>query len=134
MRDIVQLLRSRGITPTSQRIRITSAMLAEPQHLSADQVLQLANREGKRVSKATVYNTLGLFAKKGLIRELVVDPTRSFYDSTTHVHHHFYNPLTQELSDVEEGEIEISLPKTLPPGTEIDKVEVVIHLKPIKSS
>ncbi len=65
-------------------------MLSKPQHLSADQVMALANASGRQVSKATVYNTLGLFAEKGLIRELVVEPTRSFYDSSTHSHHHYF--------------------------------------------
>ncbi|MES9885087.1 MAG: Fur family transcriptional regulator [Sedimenticola sp.] len=129
-REIVRQLRSHGITPTSQRIQIATVMLSKPQHLSAEQVMELANGEGKQVSKATVYNTLGLFAEKRLIRELVVDPARSFYDSSTHSHHHFFNPETQELSDIPDGELDLQmLPKRLPPNTEIDRIEVVVHLR-----
>ncbi|MES9855772.1 MAG: Fur family transcriptional regulator [Sedimenticola sp.] len=129
-REIVRQLRSHGITPTSQRIQIATVMLSKPQHLSAEQVMELANGEGKQVSKATVYNTLGLFAEKRLIRELTVDPARSFYDSSTHNHHHFFNPETQELSDIPDGELDLQmLPKRLPPNTEIDRIEVVVHLR-----
>jgi len=127
--DTVRLLRSYGITPTAQRVKIASAMLERPQHLSAEQVMELANQTGRRVSKATVYNTLGLFARKGLIRELTVDSTRSFYDSSTHAHHHFYDPHTQELTDIPEEQISLVLPQALPQGTEIERVEVVVHLK-----
>ncbi|MEJ1354752.1 MAG: Fur family transcriptional regulator [Candidatus Sedimenticola sp. (ex Thyasira tokunagai)] len=128
-REIVRQLRSHGITPTSQRVQIATVMLSRPQHLSAEQVMELANGEGKQVSKATVYNTLGLFAEKGLIRELVVDPTRSFYDSSTHSHHHFFNSETQELTDIPDGVLDLHLPPQLPPNTEIERVEVVVHLR-----
>ncbi|MEE9357994.1 Fur family transcriptional regulator [Candidatus Vondammii sp. HM_W22] len=126
---MTKLLRSHGITPTIQRVKIASAILARPQHLSAEDAMQLSNESGKTVSKATVYNTLGLFARKGLIRELIVDPSRTFYDSSTHSHHHFYNPETQELSDIDEELIQISLPENLPENTEIDSIEVVVHLR-----
>jgi Fur family iron response transcriptional regulator len=125
-----RLLREHDIIPTAQRVKIASAMFSRPQHVSADQVMVIANAEGQPVSKATVYNTLGLFARKGLIRELVVDPSRVFYDSSTHPHYHFYNRTTQELSDVVPNEVEVTLPTTLPPGTEISDVDVIIHLQP----
>lgn len=129
-REVIKRLRSHGITPTVQRIQIAAVMLNRPQHLSAEQVMEMANAGGRHVSKATVYNTLGLFAAKGLIRELVIDPTRSFYDSSTHSHHHYFNPETQELTDIAEGELSLDLlPQHLPPNTEIDRVEVVVHLR-----
>ncbi len=125
-----RLLREHDIIPTAQRVKIASAILSRPQHVSADQVMLMANEDGQPVSKATVYNTLGLFARKGLIKELVVDPSRIFYDSSTHHHYHFYNRTTQELSDVYPDEVEVTLPTTLPPGTEISDVDVIIHLQP----
>lgn len=129
-REVSRLLRKHGITPTRQRVVIARAMLSRPQHLSADQVLELARSSGGKVSKATVYNTLGLFSRKGLIRELIIDAQRSFYDSSTHPHFHFYNKITHELSDLEQGNFDITLPERLPDGTEIDRVDVVIHLRP----
>ncbi len=131
-RKIVHLLRSHGISPTVQRIKIASAILARPQHLSADQVLSLANQSGRPVSKATVYNSLGLFARKGLIRELFVDPERAFYDSSTHPHHHFYNTETQEICDIDESAIQINLDAMPPAGTEISGVELVVQIRPKK--
>ncbi len=127
--EISALLRRRGITPTSPRVKIASALFARPQHVSADQVLALSNETGKPVSKATVYNTLGLFVRKGLIRELIVDSSRVFYDSSTHPHFHFYNPETEELSDVGPDQVAVTLPTELPPGTEIANVEVIFHLR-----
>src|SRR3569832_2440539 len=98
--DIEALLRQYGISPTQQRVEIACILFARPQHLSAEQVLHLVNDEKPIVSKATVYNTLGLFARKGLIREVIVDPTKVFYDPTTVPHHHFYNVDTGTLMDI----------------------------------
>lgn len=127
--EIHQLLRNHGVTPTAQRVKIATTIFAEPQHFSADQLLARTNENGRHVSKATVYNTLDLFARKGLIRELIVDPQRVFYDSSTHPHYHFYDPETRELTDVDCNDIEIRLPDNLPAGTEIAGVDVIIHLR-----
>ncbi|WP_428624788.1 Fur family transcriptional regulator [Sedimenticola sp.] len=133
-KQIVQLLRRHGISPTVQRIKIASTMLAQPQHLSADQVLKLTNQTGRPVSKATVYNSLGLFARKGLIRELFVDQERAFYDSSTHPHHHYYDRDTQEIRDIDEGAIKLELGTPPPDGCEISGVEVVIHIRRTSAS
>ena len=127
---INRLLREHGVTPTAPRVKIASVLLTRPQHVSADQVMAMANESGRKVSKATVYNTLGLFVRKGLIRELVVDSQKVFYDSSTHPHFHYYNPETQELSDVPDDQVAMTLPPDLPPGMTISGVEVVIHLRP----
>lgn len=87
--EVIDLMRVKGVNPTQQRVEIAQVLFAEPQHVSADQVLSLVNRQRSIVSKATVYNTLGLFARKGLVREVIVDPTKVFYDPTTSPHHHF---------------------------------------------
>lgn len=127
--NIVGLLRSHGISPTQQRIDIAQVLFAKPQHLSAEEVLTLANSSGARVAKATVYNTLGLFAKKGLIREVIVDPTKVFYDSTTSPHHHFYNVDNGTLVDIDAGAVEVGKLPQLPPGTVVDGVEVIIRVR-----
>lgn len=131
-KKIVQLLRSHGISPTVQRVKIASTMLLRPQHLSAEQVLSLTNQTGRPVSKATVYNSLGLFARKGLIRELFVDQERAFYDSSTHPHHHFYNPVTQEICDIDPEAVQVNMNALPPADTEISGIEVVVHLRPKK--
>ncbi len=127
--EVIELMRSKGVNPTQQRIEIAQALFAKPQHLSADQVLALVNQQRAAVSKATVYNTLGLFARKGLVREVIVDPTKVFYDPTTAPHHHFYNVDTGELTDVEPGYFEMKELPPLPEGTEAEGVDVVIRIR-----
>lgn len=104
-------------------------MLREPCHLSADQVMALLRRAGSGVSKATVYNTLHLFSAQGLLREIAVDPSRLFYDSTTASHHHIYNEDTGELLDVLPDELEVSRLPPLPAGTNAQSLEVVIRVR-----
>ena len=122
-------LRSLGITPTAQRITIASLLLAKPQHLTADQVLALANAGGRLVSKATVYNTLGLFARRGLVRELAVACERTFYDTNTAPHGHYYDPETRQLSDFADDELQRRLPQKLPPDKQIDRIDVIVYLR-----
>src|SRR3954454_13315913 len=84
-------LRRHGVVPTRQRLAVANVMFERKQHLSADQILEFSNSAGTRISKATVYNTLRLFVEQRLVRELVVDPARVFYDPNTAPHHHFYD-------------------------------------------
>lgn len=118
-----------GIQPTSQRLSIGAVLMSGHQHLSADQVLERVNRSGKKVSKATVYNTLNLFAARGLAREVMVDSNKVFYDSNTEPHHHFYNQDTGALIDVPADAVEFSRLPTPPGGTHEDNIEVVIRLR-----
>ena len=127
--DIIQKLKSCGVRPTPQRIEVASVLLDRPQHLSADQIIERLKANGSRVSKATVYNTLHLFSSKGLVKELCVDPSRKFYDSTTHAHHHFYHVDTGEISDIDNGEVSIMGLPPLPDGTEQESVEVLVRIR-----
>lgn len=126
--EAAKILTVHGITPTIQRMEIASVMLGCSQHLSAEQLLSLVNQGQVVVSKATVYNTLGLFAQKGLVREVIVDPTKVFYDSNTSRHHHFYDTNTGTLTDINEDQISIGRLPTLPEGTVIDGIDVVVRL------
>jgi len=127
--EVIDVLRKHRISPTQQRVEIAQILMSKHQHLSAEQVLELVNQERSKVSKATVYNTLGLFARKGLVRELVIDPTKIFYDSNTSSHHHFYNVDTGELQDIPVGGINVSDMPMLPAGTRADGVDVIVRLK-----
>ncbi len=127
--EVENKLRASGVKPTKQRLEIGMLLFAEARHMSADRIIADLKSEGSRVSKATVYNTLKLFSKNGLIKELNVDPSRRYYDSTTHAHHHFYNIETGELTDIAEDRVSIiGLPK-LPQGTERESVEILIKIK-----
>lgn len=127
--DIQTRLAKCGIAATSQRLEVAGILLEKPQHLAADQILAMLRRKGSRVSKATVYNSLHLFAEKGLVRALHVDPSRTFYDSTTHPHHHFYHVGMGELSDIPEEQIRIMNLPSLPAGTELENVEVLVKIR-----
>ena len=126
---IRQLLLEYAIRPTSQRVEIASVLLTQPQHLSADQVMANVNRLEVIVSKATVYNTLNLFAGKGLIRQVIIDSGKVFYDSNTANHHHIFNEDTGVLQDVEAGKITIENMPALPDGTERAGVDVIIRVR-----
>lgn len=127
--EVIELMRSKGLNPTQQRVEIAQVLFAEPQHVSADQVLGMVNKQRAIVSKATVYNTLGLFARNGLVREVIVDPTKVFYDPTTKPHHHFFNVDTGELMDVDSESLVIGDLPELPHGTDIDGIDVVIRIR-----
>jgi Fur family transcriptional regulator, iron response regulator len=118
-----------GIRPTAQRVRIASLLLSSPQHLSAEQILASLRTAGARVSKATVYNTLNLFAGHGLIRQLSVDGSRAWFDSNVEPHYHFHDLSTGALIDVPVPAVEFSRLPVPPPGTEVAGIDLVIRLR-----
>lgn len=126
---IVALLNRHGILPTRQRVEIAEMLLARDQHLTADQVLAHVNADGARISKATVYNTLGLLASKGLIKELVIDPGRVVYDSNLSPHYHLYNVDTGQLTDFSTEAPPLDAAPYLPPGTTAVGIDVVIRVR-----
>ena len=125
----LQRLSDCGIRPTAQRVRIASLLLSAPQHLSAEQILANLRSAGARVSKATVYNTLNLFASHGLIRLLSVDGTRAWFDSNVDAHYHFHDISSGALIDVPVPEVEFSRLPPAPPGTEVAGIDLVIRLR-----
>jgi len=127
--ECVQRLGVYGIRPTAQRLQIATLLLSAPQHLSAEQILAALRSAGARVSKATVYNTLNLFAARGLIRQLSVDGARAWFDSNVAPHYHFHHVDTGALIDVPVPEVEFSRLPPLPPGTELAGIDLVIRLR-----
>ena len=127
--QVAQLLESRGIVPTQQRIRVGELLFARDQHLTAEQIIEALRTDGARVSKATVYNTLNLFAEKGLVRPINIDSTRACFDSNTRVHYHFHNVDTGELTDVDVPRIQFERMPDLPEGTELAGVDIVIRVR-----
>ncbi len=132
--QVLRRLEAQNVIPTPQRVEVGQILFARPQHLSADQILKAIHKTGSRVSKATVYNTLNLFVERGLVRQVNVDPTRAYYDSTTEPHHHFYNVDTGELKDIPEDEIELKDLPGLPSGTRVDGVQVVVRVRQRKQA
>ncbi len=130
--DVASLLRQHGIQPTAQRTQITRLLRERCTHLSAEDVFKLVNAEQQQVSKATVYNTLGLLAEKGVIREVLADPTRIFYDPNTAPHHHFFDVTTGELKDIDADQIQVMGLPPLPAGTQLEGVDVIVRLRQAK--
>jgi len=126
---LVEMLRRHDINPTHQRIEIAHALFARGEHLSADQVLAIVNDRHSETSKATVYNTLNLFLEKKLIREVIVDPNKVFYDPNTEPHHHLYNIDTGELTDIDASRIEVSGLPQLPDGMVTDGVDIIVRVR-----
>jgi Fur family iron response transcriptional regulator len=126
---LAQRLRGHGITPTHQRIEIAHVLFQRRQHLSADQILAAVNKRHAETSKATVYNTLKLFLEKKLIRELVVDPTKVYYDPNTEPHYHFYDVDTGELTDFHAEGVRIEGLPPLPEGTVTAGLDIIVRTR-----
>ncbi len=114
--EIVSMLQDYKISPTRQRVEIAEFLFQRPQHLSAEKILDGVTDAGNRVSRATVYNTMGLFSSKGVVREVLIDRERVFYDSNTEPHQHLYNVDTGELTDVYDVENNRVTEPQLPSG------------------
>jgi len=126
---LVRVLRDHDITPTHQRVEIAHALFSRCEHLSADGILTIVNDRAAETSKATVYNTLNLFLDRKLVREVIVDPSRVFYDPNTAPHHHFYNIDTGELTDIDEADVNISGLPQLPRGMMVEGVDVIVRIR-----
>ena len=127
--DVAGLLAEYGIQPTRQRMEIARVLFANPGHLSADRVLALVNRRRPATSKATVYNTLNLFRDRGLIREVIANPNKVFYDPNTTPHHHFYDLDSGELTDIDARDVQISGLPPLPEGTVTEGVDIIVRIR-----
>lgn len=127
--QLIALLRKHGIAPTHQRLEIANVLFSRCEHLAADRILTLVNERHAETSKATVYNTLNLFRDSGLIREVIVDPKRVFYDPNTEPHHHLYNVDTGEITDIPAAELAISGMPELPPGMVTEGVDIVVRIR-----
>ncbi len=126
--EVVKLLQNHDITPTRQRIEIAAFLFQREQHLSAEKILAEVNLSSHRVSRATVYNTMGLFTSKGLVREVLIDRDRVFYDSNNTQHHHIYNVDTGELSDIENDRVSVAGLPELSDNVQIVGTEVIIKV------
>lgn len=129
MPEIAERLAAHDIQPTAQRLRIAAVLLSAPQHLSAEQLLAQLVADGARVSKATVYNTLNLFASRGLIRPLSVDGARAWFDSNVEPHYHFHDVESGALTDVAVPEVQFSRLPSPPEGMEVAGIDLVIRLR-----
>jgi Fur family transcriptional regulator, iron response regulator len=128
--DVPHRLRTAGLRPTRQRLALARLLLdGGDRHVTAEQLQAEAQKARVAVSLATIYNTLHQFTGAGLLREVVVEAGRSYFDTNTHDHHHFFMVETGELVDFSGTEVAVSRLPPTPAGTEIDRVEVIVRLR-----
>ena len=120
-----------GLRPTRQRAALAELLVGDGQnrHVTAESLYDAALHSGQAVSLATVYNTLKAFCEAGLIQEVTVDGSKSYFDTNTHDHPHFYWEDTGELTDAPAEQLEIARLPALPEGAELAKIDVVIRLR-----
>jgi Fur family iron response transcriptional regulator len=123
-------LRKAGLRPTRQRVELAGLLFAEGhRHLTAEILHEEAKRASINVSLATVYNTLHQFTDVGLLREVVVDTMRSYFDTNTGEHQHFFLEDESVLIDIPGEVIAVAGVPTPPKGTRIDRVDVVVRIR-----
>lgn len=123
-------LRQVGLRPTRQRMALARLLFENGgRHVTAEQLHEDAISDGIRVSLATVYNTLNQFTDAGLLQQVVVDTTRSYFDTNVAEHHHFLNEDSGELVDIPSGGIDLGNLPSVPVGTKVAKIDVVVRLR-----
>lgn len=129
--QVEKRVRDAGLRPTRQRVALASLIFARgDRHLSAEELHEEASVAGVPVSLATVYNTLHQFTDAGMLRILAVEGSKTYFDTNTSDHHHFYLEEENRVIDIYGGPVEIvSLPEP-PEGMEIANVDIVIRLRP----
>lgn len=128
--DLIQRLRDAGLRPTRQRLALARLMFAKGDwHWTAEALAGEAARAGARVSLATVYNTLNQFTAAGLLREVVVEPGRSYFDTNAGEHHHVFHEDTGALADVPAAGVRVSGLPPVPAGAELARVDVIVRLR-----
>ena len=134
-RRLARKLVAAGLRATRQRLALADLMFSQgDRHISAEMLEEEARRAGFHVSLATIYNTLHQFSGAGLLRTIAIDTTRTYFDTNTGNHQHFFIEETCEVIDIADSCLEVgNLPKA-PEGFEISRVDVVVRLKPIKGT
>lgn len=122
-----------GLRPTRQRLVLAMLLVGDGRnrHVTAESLFAASRQSGERVSLATVYNTLKAFCEAGLLREITVDGTKSYFDTCTEDHPHFYWEDSHQLTDAPSSELEIARLPDAPEGAEVASVDVVIRLRRI---
>lgn len=120
-----------GLRPTRQRLTLADLLVGDGQnrHVTAESLFDAAGAAGEKVSLATVYNTLRAFCDAGLMREITVDGSKSYFDTNMTDHPHFYWEDTASLTDAPADQLEIRRLPHAPAGAEIASVDVVIRLR-----
>jgi len=127
--QVISMLQEAGLRPTRQRMGLARLLFeAGNRHVTAEDLYAEAKIASIPVSLATIYNTLHQFTASGLLREVVVGPGRTYFDTNTSGHHHFFFEKTGDICDIPEHEISIARLPSLPEGATLDRVDVVVRV------
>jgi Fur family transcriptional regulator, iron response regulator len=131
--EVRGMLRRSGLRPTRQRVALAELLCAKGhRHISAEGLHEEAMTRNVPVSLATVYNTLHQFTEAGLLREVAVDGSKTYFDTNTTEHHHFFVEGENEVIDIPHGQLGVGQVPEPPPGFEISRVDVVVRLRRIR--
>jgi Fur family iron response transcriptional regulator len=124
-------VRDAGLRPTRQRIALADLLFAKgDRHLSAEELHEEAQAAGVPVSLATVYNALHQFTDAGLLRILAVEGSKTYFDTNTSDHHHFFIEGENKIFDIASGPVKVTNLPEPPEGMEIANVDIVVRLRP----
>ena len=129
-RNVKAMLRDAGLRPTRQRIALGTLLFGKgDRHVTAEMLYEEANAAKLPVSLATVYNALHQFTDLGLLRQVAVDGSKSYFDTNASLHHHFFVEGENALLDIPDSEVVVGQPPTPPEGYEIARIDVVVRLR-----
>ena len=128
-------LASAGLRATKQRLMVCKLLFDQKQtfHFNIEDIAKLAKKSfNKKISLATIYNTVNEFKKKGYLKEISLKGNKTFYDTNTKHHHHFYDEDMSQLMDIEDKNVSINYLPKIPNGKKIRSVEVLVKIEDIK--
>ncbi|MDN2568220.1 transcriptional repressor [Aquibium sp. A9E412] len=129
--SIEQRVRASGLRPTRQRVALASLLFGHgDRHISAEELHEEAAAAGVRVSLATVYNALHQFTEVGMLRILPIEGAKTYFDTNTSDHHHFFLEDENRLVDIPEGPVTVANLPEPPEGMEVAHVDIVVRLRP----
>ncbi len=130
--DFIEKLRNSGLRPTKQRLKICEVLFNTHKtfHFTINDLSKIISEKLKeKISLATVYNTVHAFKKKGYVKEISINSDKSYFDTNTTNHHHFYDDVTKELIDLKNEDVEKIQINTSLPGKKISSVEILVKVE-----
>ena len=130
--EFIDKLRSSGLRPTKQRLKICEVLFNREKtfHFTINDLAKnISDQLNEKISLATVYNTVHAFKDKGYLKEISINSDKSYFDTNTKIHHHFFDNSTKELIDISQDQVEEIKIKTSLPGKKITSVEVLVKVE-----
>ena len=127
----IQTLKKKNIRPTKQRMILAKLLFEKGQrHMSAENLYEEVKRDERKISLATIYNTVHAFKEKGYLKEISINSNQSYFDTNTSVHHHFFDEENNELIDCNQNDIDINFDniKKNISGKKINSIEVLVRI------